>query len=177
MWQNIRHTLILLRNILFVVIPILLAAMFMSACSNIDCPLENTVYATYNFYDSSTRAKVSVSDTITVTTAGSDSILYNSGYNVSTIQLPMSYARNIDTLIVKIAGQETTVIDTIFVMHTNEPHFESVDCGTAMFHVVKNVAWTANGISGVSYIDSVVISNPKVNYNDTENFKIYVNIP
>ena len=51
----------------------------------------------------------------------------------------MSYMREVDTFVVKIMGLEASSVDTIFVSHTNEPHFESVDCGMSMFHEIKGV--------------------------------------
>ena len=90
----------------------------------------------------------------------------------------MSYMREVDTFVVKIMGLEASSVDTIFVSHTNEPHFESVDCGMSMFHKIKGVEWTSNGNAAVlSRIDSVAVANPKVNYDETENIKIYFTLP
>ena len=48
----------------------------------------------------------------------------------------------------------------------------------SMFHKIKGVEWTSNGnAAGLSRIDSVAVANPKVNYDETENIKIYFTLP
>ena len=151
---------------------------YAASCSNIDCPLNNKVELACGFYNSETNGSTTIGDTITITAAGTDSILFNYGYNISSLDLPMSYMREVDTFVVKIMGLEASSVDTIFVSHTNEPHFESVDCGMTLFHEIKGVEWTSNGnAAGLSRIDSVAVANPKVNYDETENIKIYFTLP
>lgn len=54
------------------------------------------------------------------------------------------------------------------VTKTNTPHFESVDCGVAYFHVITGVRYTRNAI------DSIVINHKEVNYDATQqHFHIY----
>jgi hypothetical protein len=63
----------------------------------------------------------------------------------------------------------------IFVAHTNEPHFESVDCPPAVFHTIQSVAWTSHSLSQMPLtIDSVAVVRTKVNYDDVENLKVYL---
>ena len=49
-----------------VIISLLFAMTAFSSCTNIDCPLSNSVSAKYMFYDSSSRASVVLKDTLTV---------------------------------------------------------------------------------------------------------------
>ena len=157
---------------------ILMMVLTVVGCSTLDCPLNNKVELACGFYNSETNGSTTIGDTITITAAGTDSILFNYGYNISSLDLPMSYMREVDTFVVKIMGLEASSVDTIFVSHTNEPHFESVDCGMSMFHKIKGVEWTSNGnAAGLSRIDSVAVANPKVNYDETENIKIYFTLP
>ena len=57
------------------------------SCDSNDCPLNNVVYSTYGFYVNTAdgEAKVSVMDTLTVVAAGTDSILINRMYEMSSM--------------------------------------------------------------------------------------------
>lgn len=178
MWHKIRHKACNFRSVAFAAAVVLAATAYMASCSNIDCPLNNKVEAVYGFYDSSTGAGITIKDTISVIAGGTDSVIYNRGVNISKLSLPMSYARSVDTLVVKIMGENAASFDTILVSHTNEPHFESVDCSAVMFHIIKGVELVSSGrVAGLSRVDSVAVANPKVNYNAYENFKIYFTVP
>lgn len=135
----------------------------LSACSSVDCPLNNTVYANYRLKGSVT----SLPDTLTISTAradGSDSVFINHQVNTDSFLLPMSYGRDTDELYLRT----NSLLDTIWVTKTNTPHFESVDCGVAYFHVITGVRYTRNAI------DSIVINHKEVNYDATQqHFHIY----
>lgn len=149
---------------------IVLLLILTAACESIECTITNVVYATYGFYaveDGETTA-VTVLDTITVTAAGTDSVLVNKYYSQSEVELPMSYTAETDTLVFQFTDSlGYSRYDTIWVTKENTQHYESPDCPAAMFHYVTGVAWTHN------LIDSVVIVKPDIDYNVTENFQIY----
>lgn len=145
----------------------------MGSCSNIDCALENTVASTYEFYGSESQTALTLGDTLTVTACGTDSVLYNLGCNIKSVSLPMSYTRATDTLLFSLTSAAAQAVDTVFISHTNEPYFESTDCGTAMFHTIKGITWTSTGTKNVMQIDSIVILNPKVNYETKSHLRIY----
>ncbi len=142
---------------------IVLAAGFFTSCSDTDCLATNTAYVSYVFYNENGRT-VSLSDTVTVTAAGTDSVLINSEVSPSLFQLPLSYTNTVDTFIIHYTEK---LIDSIFVTHTNIPHFISMDCGTGMYYYLDAISSTNNAI------DSIMISNPTVDYNEKENVKIY----
>ena len=50
-----------------------------AACESTDCPINNIVYSTYGFYAATDEgeSKIQVLDTLTITAAGTDSILIN----------------------------------------------------------------------------------------------------
>lgn len=156
----------------------LLGAAVMVSCSNIDCPLSNSVSAKYIFCNSAGKASVVVKDTLTVKAAGTDTILFNRGVNLTEVNLPMSYRQNDDTLLFCISNTGESRTDTVVVGHTNEAHFESIDCSPSMFHKITSVTLKkGSGSEKVARIDSVALSNPKVNYNVVENFKVYITLP
>lgn len=145
-------------------------AILIAACDSTECPINNVVYSTYGFYAIADGAEtqVSILDTLTVTAGGSDSVLVNRLTNGSQVELPVSYTCATDTLVFSFINEEQQERrDTIWIDKENSPHYESPDCPVSFFHYVTAVRHT-----GV-LIDSVSIVNPNINYNVSENFKIY----
>ena len=142
------------------------------SCEGIDCTVNNVVTCKYTFYTADGN-KVSIADTLTVTAEGTDSVLYNRGVKVNTLSLPMSHWQETDTLYFlfkssTIEDLEQEVI--LYVSKSNTEHFENPDCPTTMFHQLLSVDF----ISPSHCVDSVVIANPTVNYDSSENIKIYL---
>lgn len=80
----------------------------------------------------------------------------------------MSYVNETDTLIFTVVDTLShTKRDTIWISKQNIQHFESPECPAAMFHNVTGASWTS------VMIDSVTIVKPEIDYNVSENFKIY----
>ena len=138
---------------------------FLVSCDQVDCTLDNSVSYTCNFY--SEGSKVTLNDVITVTACGTDSVLINKMQGVPGIELPMSYWNEQDTLVLHITGSGYEMKDTIWVKKNNTPHFESPDCPTKMFHFITEVNCTH------TFIDSLSLVNPTVNYADVENIQIH----
>ena len=135
------------------------------ACSSINCQLNNTVYTTLGFYqDTTTSTAVSLLDTLTITAAGTDSILINQEYSASSVELPMSYGGDVDQLIFSCASLGA---DTLWIYHTNYPYYETPECGTAVFHDITRVESTHN------FILTTKIVKSSVNYDGEENVMIY----
>ena len=145
------------------------------SCSSTDCPLNNVVRAYYTIYSSSTREKQTITDTLSITAA--DSVVLNKAINISSFNLPMSYGLSEDTLYFKFASSKASATDTVFIAHTNIPHFVSLDCGTAIFHKITGIHWTKRTPTEnlPIAIDSIFVSKSDVNYDQTENFKVYLN--
>lgn len=140
------------------------------SCDSTSCPLNNTVYSTYGFYAimNGNEEAVQIQDTLTVKASGTDSILINRLTGQNKIELPVSYNAPTDTLcfeFINTNGLSRT--DTIWLDKENYPHYESPECPASMFHVVTSIRYTRN------LIDSVLVVNPNLNYNASENFKIY----
>lgn len=142
--------------------------LLLSACSSVDCPLNNTVYCVYSL-----KGDVEMlGDTLTVSSPrvyGADTILIDSKVNVSGLLMPMSYIQDKDILYFAMTDTNNVIRrDTVVVSKTNDPHFESVDCPPCYFHTIKDISYTHNTI------DSIIITKSKVDY-DTEvgNLHIY----
>ena len=147
-----------------------------SACTEIDCPLDNVVEMGIGLYDAETRQALTLADTLTVRPAGKDTVLLNRAQGISVCYLPLRQGFERDTLLLRFsnaAGQAAT--DTLFVGHTNSPHFESIDCPASVFHHLTSVAHTQHPLSQMPLtIDSVAIANPTVNYDNIQHLKIYL---
>lgn len=146
----------------------------MLSCSDSDCPLSNVVRNNCTLYSSSTKASYNLPDVLTVCL--SDSIVFNQGQNLNSFSLPMSYALDVDTLLFKFSNSDASCTDTVLLFHTNSPHFVSLDCAYSIFHEITGVQVLNGVISGqeIHSIDSVVINNSQVTYDQTENLKIYL---
>ena len=154
--RHIRHTLG----------AIAVGAAALAACDSIDCTLYNTVSLACSFYSEGQAVKLT--DTLTVSALGTDSILVNSLIGASKLELPLSYSQDADTLVLRIYGEEYDLSDTLWVEKTNTPHFESPDCPTTMFHQIKSERHTS------TFIDSVTITRNLVDYDQTENIRIHL---
>ena len=144
-----------MRHIIYI-IGVVLA---LTACSSVDCPLNNVVYAKYKLMGDDTK----LSYVLTITTVradGTDTILLNQQQNADSFELPMSFGQTVDELCLTRDRQDGSEVrrDTIWIEKTNEPHFESVDCGVNYFHTITGVRHTSHTI------DSVTINKRNVNY-------------
>lgn len=152
------------------IIPILLTLilLMLSACTSIDCPLNNTVYSKFQLAGDVT----SLPDTLNVSIIradGTDSLVLNSVTNATSFLLPMSYARETDIFYLDLSDEEgNTTSDVIEITKENHPHFESVDCAPAVFHTITSVNTTHHAI------ETIEINHPEVNYDANKaHFLIY----
>ena len=136
-------------------------AVFLVACSSIDCPIETKVVVNYSVPDTLRY------DTLTITTRkanGTDSVLQNRLVGRVAFSLPVSYSQPADTLVFHIADTlGLTTTDTVWMQKLNIPHFESIDCAAHFFHHITDVQYTRRGI------DTLFILNPTVNYDTKVN--------
>lgn len=149
----------------------------LSACSNIDCPLDNVVSLQCNLYDASTQSALTLSDVLSVTPAGRDTLLLNQATGIKSFLLPLKEAGTQDTLLLHFANAQGAVqVDTLFVNHTPQPHFESLDCPSSVFHTLNAVRVSAQGSANSAIVDSVSLVRPIVNYDDIENIRLFIRI-
>ena len=147
----------------------------LSACSNIDCPLDNVVSLQCNLYDASTQSALTLSDVLSVTPAGRDTLLLNQATGIKSFLLPLREAGTQDTLLLHFANAQGAVqVDTLFVNHTPQPHFESLDCPSSVFHTLNAVRVSAQGSANSAIVDSVSLVRPIVNYDDIENIRLFI---
>lgn len=146
-------------------------AALLVGCTQIDCPLNNRVYANFRFYNY-LGDSVMLNDTLSITTRSvdmEDSVHINKQVGTVSFSLPVSYGQREDEYYLTISGANYEIRDTIRITKESRPHFESVDCNPSFFHTVTDAMCTHN------ILDSVVINNKTINYDSSkEHFKVYV---
>ena len=163
------------RRVCLTAVTLLLFAL--SACSGIDCPLDNVVSMKCGLYSAEDETSLRLSDTLTVRAGGiKDTVLLNRAQGISDFLVPLRQGVTTDTLLFCFSNAERqSATDTVYVTHTNQPHFESIDCPLAVFHTVQSVRWTSHHLSAMPLtIDSIAIVRQLVDYEDVENLKIYL---
>lgn len=154
------------RRVLY--LTVLLSALLFTACdSGYDCSLNNIAYNRIGYCSingDSVKEGYHLQEELTV-------ILMVNGIEAEAIdgtnkevQLPMSYTHGCDTVLFRYDGSEA---DTLFVQHSNIPFYQSMECGTVMYHNITGVEHTHN------LIDSVEVVHSFVNFDGNENLKIY----
>ena len=137
---------------------------WLTACSTIDCPVENTVAVQYEIRDKAGN-ELSITDSLSIisTRQDGDYIILNRLSNKSSFSIPISYAYPEDVLFFcfKNLDNDSIVVDTVCIEKDDFPHFESVDCNASFFHEITNVQYTRH------YIDSLVLLNKSVTYDQT----------
>ena len=153
---------------------ILTIILFLTACTSIDCPVQNRVETIYALKKADGTIDTIGVDTMWVWTHrhdGSDTLLINRlcGDKAMSFELPVSHTQTEDSIFTLLKDTlEHTWTDTICVKKENYPHFESVDCQAAYFHKITAVSSTKH------IIDSIGLNNPNVNYDTNENFHLYL---
>lgn len=156
----------------------LCASLGFSACTSINCPLDNIVVWTMAFYDSEEEVAVELPVLLSVDAEGAGN-LYNMGTSLKSVALPMSMKAPTDTLYLRwqIAEDTPVVTDTLYIDHTNNPHFEAIDCPAAIFHTITDTRLAPHSDATFPIIiDSVSIRRHQVDYNDVENIRLYLRL-
>lgn len=106
-------------------------------------------------------------ETLTVTAIGSDSVIINNQTQVSELMLPLRYTSDSTQLIFHYTHENNEIRDTLCIIQTNTPFFESLECGYTMRQEIRSLTYTRH------QIDSIYIYNKEANTNGTENLKIF----
>ena len=153
-------------------LPFVFAVMlFFGACASVDCPLNNRVQAEYCFMKPDGITPDTLKDTFTVKALkwADDTLMFNSGVNLSSFKIPLSYEQPEDVLLICFTDtNKKEWRDTIWLQKENHPHLESVDCQPKFFHTLTDVRATRNRIERIAIINSTV------EYESKNNIQIYL---
>lgn len=149
----------------------------LASCQNISCPLDNTVMMKVCMYAGEDR--ITVGDTLTVTMAGTDSVLINKLYRFSEFEVPVRHGDEgaaQDTLVlnwhmtVPEGMSPVHLTDTLFVDHSCYVHFETYDCPPAVFHKIVEARTTH------ILIDDIDVTHTAINYDKSENIRVHLRV-
>lgn len=146
---------------------LLLATILIGCDSGYDCYLENIAHNRIGFYkEGNAEVKYEFPEVLTVSLMvnGKDSIVVNHIQNADALQLPMSYTNTCDTVIFSYGND---IADTIRFFHENILFYQSMECGTIMYHRLDSIRNTSR------YIDSIAIVKDYVKFDADENVKIF----
>ena len=124
-------------------------------------------------YDMSVEQYKAQSRSVNVVVQGEgiDSLLYDR-VMLSRMELPLQINEESSCFVIQQYYESEVdtgyVADTIWINHSNEVEFVSVECGGVVTHDINEVLCTVNRI------DSVVVEDPKVIRNGKNNLKIYI---
>ena len=145
---------------------ILSGILLLAACEAYDCTLYNHV-GCYAAFDKEGTA-VRITDTLTITSGKNGPTLLNMSVNTASLDLPLSYWQDEDTLVFTIKGEDYMLRDTVWITKTNQVHYESPDCPTTLFHEIQDVRSTNE------FIKSITVTRSSVNYELTNNLQIHL---
>ena len=153
-----------------------------AACTSISCPLEKVTGARCRIYDADTEKEQPIAAEVALTVKPylRDTVLLNRASSVSDFILPLKATEQADTLLFYFFAsdaehEDETYADTLRIIHTPQPHFESVDCPLQVFHKISSVEWASHPLSVFPVtIDSVAVIGSQVDYETPENLRIYL---
>lgn len=154
----------------------------LTACSNIDCPLDNVVLMQCNLYTVETQGAWTGTESgsqairLTVGAVGTEDVFLSEAQKAASFLAPLKEGAETDTLLLLwTADDGRDAVDTLFVSHKPQPHFESVDCPASVFHTLTSVRATSHPLSELPLtVDSVALVRSIVNYDDIENIRIFL---
>lgn len=184
-----------MKKVLTLMLAALLTLGLTQSCDDAGCTLYNSTNCQLTFYGESGNV-VALRQYLTVTAVGANQVILNKGMGYTDIKLQLSYTNDVDTLLYEHwtttttetgtdnEGNETTtevqedtphVVDTLFIRKTNKPHFESPDCGTAVFHDIEDV-WYRNDsrYPDDGLFDMIYINHAQVYYNSSDNLRLFI---
>jgi hypothetical protein len=147
---------------------LVLISTIITACSSRGCYDDMTVRMYVYFYTQNADSSVSVTlDSLSVQGVGSDSILYQ---NISSdgIELYLNPISEVTQFAFTCEQNGQLFKDTLTIQHTNQPWFQSLECGSMVFSTLKQVQVTG------SIFNSAVITDSTVNTTVTKHVKLYL---
>ena len=123
----------LIKLVLFLMVAYPLTGAILSACSEeSDCSMTGRPMVYAKMYTINPETKAVLNDTLdslSVTAFGTDSIIINNQKKVHDIALPLRYTSDSTILVFHYTR---LLRDTMVILQTNTPYFQSMDCGYSM---------------------------------------------
>lgn len=144
----------------------LIATVMMNSCTQDETCRENKdVRLNAGFYTSGTTNALSVDSLKVFGLEREDSSLYDVNKSINNIKLPLNKKQELSIFVLNFRANQ--VIDTLFVLYTNQDYFISYECGSVITHKIDTVITTEH------FIKSVKIINHDINTTDVQHLQIF----
>ena len=107
-------------------------------------------------YSLSLKEAVSI-DSVTVWGVGSDSVIYNNE-TIEKLALELNPKASETQYVVQAVGSGHTYTDTISLYHTNQPWFQSMECGCMVFSTLDSIKTKGVIFQSAKILDSKIIN-------------------
>lgn len=139
----------------------------LSSCDLLNCTQATVDGLRVEFRDGDGN-EATLTDTLTVTACGTDSIIINRNTSTKEIILPLSYHATEDTFLLHHFGKGYEETETLFVRKNSHLYYESPDCPTLYMHRIEAIECTR------VFCDSAKLVNANVNFDGATNVRLYL---
>jgi hypothetical protein len=139
--------------------------MMISCTQDETCRENKDVRLNAGFYTSGTSNALSVDSLKVFGLEREDSSLYDVNKSINNIKLPLNKKQELSIFVLNFRANQ--VIDTLFVLYTNQDYFISYECGSVITHKIDTVITTEH------FIKSVKIINHDINTTDVQHLQIF----
>lgn len=109
-----------------------------------------------SLYSLSLKKAVSI-DSVTVWGVGSDSLIYDKE-TVSQLALELNPKKTETQYVIQVKDSKYTFTDTISLYHTNQPWFQSMECGCMVFSTLDSIKTKGVIFQSAKILDSKIIN-------------------
>jgi len=132
----------------------------LTACGSSGCYDQTEVKMRGNLYLLSEADKITL-DSVSVWGIGSDSLIYQYA-SVSQLALPLNPSKEESQFVFQVISDGHAYKDTLLIIHSNRPWFESMDCDCMMFSHIDTCMTTGQLIRSISILEHEIINNDAV---------------
>lgn len=154
-----------MRLYLFLFAFLITSVMMISCTQDETCRENKDVRLNAGFYTSGTTNALSVDSLKVFGLEREDSSLYDVNKSINNIKLPLNKKQELSIFVLNFRANQ--VIDTLFVLYTNQDYFISYECGSVITHKIDTVITTEH------FIKSVKIINHDINTTDVQHLQIF----
>jgi len=154
-----------MRLYLFLFAFLITSVMMISCTQDETCRENKDVRLNAGFYTSGTTNALSVDSLKVFGLEREDSSLYDVNKSINNIKLPLNKKQELSIFVLNFRANQ--VIDTLFVLYTNQDYFISYECGSVITHEIDTVITTEH------FIKSVKIINHDINTTDVQHLQIF----
>lgn len=136
-----------------------LALLLLSSCNSGGCYESTTVKMYGSFYSLDSKKALEL-DSITVWGVGSDSLIYDNA-TLSELALDLNPKAQETKYVIQAKAGGYLFTDTLSLKYTNQPWFQSMECGCMVFSTLESCETTGTIFQSVTILDPKIINQKK----------------